>query len=150
MSVGHYCNRDVIVVAKNESVKEAVRLMRYHHVSDVVVVESLGATVTPVGILTDRDVVLEIIAQDVDVNTVRISDVMSYELITVREDTPILEALDLMRERAVRRLPVINAEGKLVGILTVDDVLELITEQLQGVVTLIARQNRAERSSRRS
>lgn len=149
MSVGHYCNRDVVVVAKNESVKEAVRLMRSYHVGDLVVVESLGATMKPIGILTDRDIVLEILAQDIDLNAVRISDVMTYELITVREDTAIRDALDIMRERAVRRLPVVNTENNLVGILTVDDVLELIAEQLQGVVTLIARQNKAERTSRR-
>jgi CBS domain-containing protein len=148
MSVGQYCNRDVVVVAKQEPVQEAIRLMRRHHVGDVVVVDSLGENVKPVGILTDRDIVLEILAQDIDMNTVRISDVMTYKLLTVTEDTSILDAIELMREKAVRRLPVVNASGFLVGIITVDDILEIITEQLHGIVSLVARQNKTEQVQR--
>ena len=144
MSAGEYCNRDVVVIDETESVREAITLMRTHHVGDVVVVEKKEDACKPLGILTDRDIVMEILAEGVDLDAVNIGDVMSYELETVGEDVKLLDAINVMRTKAVRRLPVVNAQGGLVGILAVDDILELISEQLSGLVGLIARQRNQE------
>ena len=144
MSAGEYCNRDVVVIDETESVREAITLMRAHHVGDVVVVEKKEDACKPLGILTDRDIVMEILAEGVDLDAVNIGDVMSYELETVGEDVKLLDAINVMRTKAVRRLPVVNAQGGLVGILAVDDILELISEQLSGLVGLIARQRNQE------
>ena len=70
MSVGEYCNRDVVVVARSESVREAINQMRRYHVGTVVVVEQQVTEPRPVGILTDRDIVMEIMAVDVDLDAV--------------------------------------------------------------------------------
>ena len=148
MSAGEYCNRDVVVIDETESVREAITLMRTHHVGDVVVVEKKEDACKPLGILTDRDIVMEILAEGVDLDAVNIGDVMSYELETVGEDVKLLDAINVMRTKAVRRLPVVNAQGGLVGILAVDDILELISEQLSGLVGLIARQRNQEISRR--
>ena len=148
MSAGEYCNRDVVVIDETESVREAITLMRTHHVGDVVVVEQKEDACKPLGILTDRDIVMEILAEGVDLDAVNIGDVMSYELETVGEDVELLDAINVMRTKAVRRLPVVNAQGGLVGILAVDDILELISEQLSGLVGLIARQRNQEISRR--
>jgi len=148
MSAGEYCNRDVVVIDETESVREAITLMRTHHVGDVVVVEKKEDACKPLGILTDRDIVMEILAEGVDLDAVNIGDVMSYELETVGEDVELLDAINVMRTKAVRRLPVVNAQGGLVGILAVDDILELISEQLSGLVGLIARQRNQEISRR--
>ena len=85
MSVGEYCNREVVIVSTNESVREAVNLMRHHHVGSVVVVDGKGDAVKPKGILTDRDVVVELLAEDVDLTAVNVGDVMSADLVTVDE-----------------------------------------------------------------
>jgi len=144
MSVGEYCNREVVIVDKTEPVREAVHLMRSHHVGDVVVVEKRGDLPVPVGILTDRDIVIEILAEGVDIDAVNIGDVMSFELVTVDDSMPLLDAINLMRTKGVRRLPVVDASGSLTGILTVDDILELVTEQLTGVVGLLLREQAQE------
>ena len=97
MSVGEYCNRDVVVIEKTESVREAINLMRKNHVGDVVVVEMQENASIPLGILTDRDIVVEILAEDVDLNTVNVGDVMSDQLVTINEDTKLLDAIKQMR-----------------------------------------------------
>ena len=140
MSVGEYCNRDVVVIEKTESVREAINLMRKNHVGDVVVVEMQENASIPLGILTDRDIVVEILAEDVDLNAVNVGDVMSDQLVTINEDTKLLDAIKQMRIKGVRRLPVVNELGELQGILSVDDLLELIVEQLSDVVALVSKE----------
>ena len=140
MSVGEYCNRDVVVIEKTKSVREAINLMRKNHVGDVVVVEMRESVSIPLGILTDRDIVVEILAEDVDLDAVNAGDVMSYQLVSVNEETKFLDAIKLMRIKGVRRLIVINEQGGLEGILSVDDVLELIVEQLSDVVALVSKE----------
>ena len=148
MSVGEMCNREVVVVGKGETVAEAVRLMRRHHVGDVVVVEVQGDVRLPVGMLTDRDIVIEILAEDVALNSVVVEDVMSFELLTAREDEEMLDVLDRMRSRGVRRVPIVNAAGGLVGILTVDDMLELMAEYLGDLTRLVKREREREARTR--
>lgn len=145
MTAGEYCNRNVVITTKDESVQEAINLMRSHHVGDVVVVEKQDGSPLPVGILTDRDIVLEILAEDVELDSVNIGDVMSYELHTVKEETKLLDCIKLMRDKGIRRLPVVDSEGGLAGMLTVDDVLELIAEQLTDIVSLFPKQQTQER-----
>jgi CBS domain-containing protein len=148
MSAGEYCNREVVVIDKTESVREAITLMRTHHVGDVVVVDEKDAARKPLGILTDRDIVMEILAEGVDLEAVNVGDVMSYELETVGEDLKLLDAIKVMSVKGIRRLPVVGAQGNLIGILTVDDILELISEQLSDLVGLIGKE-RVQESKRR-
>lgn len=140
MTAGQYCNREVIVVEPQESVRTAVELMRIHHVGDVVVVERSGDIAKPMGILTDRDIVIEILAKDADLTKLAVGDVMSDELQVVDENLQLLDAIKEMRSKGIRRLPVVDGQGDLVGILTVDDVLGLVSEQLTDIVGLIARE----------
>jgi CBS domain-containing protein len=144
MTAGEYCNREVVIVEKSESIREAIRLMRAHHVGDVVVVSRTNGSPDPVGILTDRDIVLEILAEDVDLDAVNIGDVMSFELTTIRSEVALLDTIKVMREQGVRRIPVVAPDGSLVGILTLDDILEVIAEQLTDIIGLIARERSEE------
>lgn len=148
MSVGEYCNREVVVVERAESVREAVHLMRQHHVGSVVVVEKRGEAAQPAGILTDRDIVIEVLAEDVDPDKVNIGDIMSTDPVTVEESATLLDALEAMRKQGVRRLLVVNAKGMLLGMLAVDDLLELLGEQLSALVELIRTEQKHERSLR--
>lgn len=140
MSAGEYCNRDVVVIDKTESVREAINLMRKNHVGDVVVVEMRENASIPLGILTDRDIVVEILEEDVDLDAVNVGDVMSEQLVTVYEETKLLDAIKQMRIKGVRRLPVINEQGELQGILSADDILELVVEQLSDIVGLVSKE----------
>lgn len=145
MSVGEICCRSVTVVQADESVMSAARLMREHHVGDVVVVEKIDAGDKPVGILTDRDIVLELVAKDIDIKQVNVGDAMSCELFTLPEKMDLCEAVGEMRSRAVRRAPVVNEHGLLVGILSVDDILSMLAEQLKDLGSLVAKGRRRER-----
>lgn len=148
MLVSEYCNRDVVIVDKECSVREAARLMRTQHVGDLVVVEERDGKRIPVGIVTDRDIVLEVIAKDVDLKSVAIGDVMSFELTTASEDDEVLETVKLMRAKGVRRVPVVGKQGALIGILAVDDLIELLQEVVADIGGLIVREQKREKTKR--
>ncbi len=148
MSAGEYCTRDVVNVEKTESVREAIRLMCDHQAGDAVVVERKNDSPVPIGILTDRDIVMEVLAKDVDMQSVTVGEVMSYELVTVTEDAKHLDALKLMRSKGVRRLFVVNNQGELEGLLSVDDIIELIAEQMNDITALITNEIQHEKKLR--
>ena len=85
MSIGEFCTREVVIAERDTGIVELTQLMRKHHVGDVVVVEKKGDLAVPVGIITDRDIVVELIAGEVDLDSVTTGDVMSPELITAGE-----------------------------------------------------------------
>lgn len=145
MSVGKVCSRIVTVVRREESVMAAARLMREQHVGNVVVVEPEGEANRPVGILTDRDIVVELVAKELDLNVVTVGDAMSFELFTLREDMDLLEAMGEMRSHAVRRAPVVNDRGMLVGIISIDDVLGVLAELLKELSCLVNKEQRREK-----
>lgn len=143
MSVGELCNREVVIACPEENLLEAARLMRRYHVGDLIVVEGAGGKV-PVGILTDRDIVVEVVAQEVDPANVSVADVMSQPLFSVREGDELTGTVERMRHLGVRRAPVVDASGTLVGILTLDDVLEELAELLANLVSLTGRERKRE------
>lgn len=140
MNAGELCNRSVVIAARDLPVQKAAELMRTYHVGCVVVVEEGALGARPLGILTDRDIVLAVVAKEVDARSLRVSEVMSADLLVVREGDSILEALPRMRNRGIRRVPVVDAAGSLVGILAVDDMLEAVAEQLDEIVHAIGRE----------
>ena len=149
MPLSEICNREVIVVQRDDTGIEAAKLMRQHHVGDVVVVEDRGDVRVPVGIVTDRDLVVEIMAPELDQMVITAGDIMAPELATVKENIGLFEAIQYMRAKGVRRLPVVNLSGGLVGILTLDDLLELLAEELLALAKLVAREQKKETTSRR-
>lgn len=148
MGLSEICNRSVVVTAGKTSVQEASRLMREHHVGSLVVVEDTSRGRRPVGIVTDRDVVIEVVAAGVDPATVTVGEIMGPELVTAREADEPWDTIRVMRERGVRRIPVVGDDGLLVGIVTVDDLLEILAEQLDGLAKVISAEQRREARSR--
>ena len=148
MAVGEICNRNVIILQRDDTILEAARLMRQHHVGDVVVVEERGATRVPVGIITDRDLVVEIMATELDQTVITVGDIMVEELATVKESTGVFETIQYMRSKAVRRLPIVDENGALVGILALDDLLELLSEELLAITKLVRNQREKETKRR--
>ena len=149
MTVGKVCNREVVFIHREASVPEAARLMREYHVGDIVVVKETTGKRVPVGIVTDRDIVLEVIAAGVNVNDVSVGDIMSNGLVTARENDSVLDTIKIMRAKGIRRLPVINDDNELSGILSVDDLIDLMSEQIADLAKLIAREQKHEQEKRR-
>ena len=149
MPIGEICNRDVIIAKRDITVLDAARLMRQHHVGNVVIVEDRGSVRVPVGIVTDRDLVVEIMAPELDQTAITVGDIMAPGLVTVKENTGVFEAIQYMRTKGVRRLPVVYESGGLVGILTLDDLLELLAEELLSLAKLVRQEQKKETMSRR-
>jgi len=137
MSVGRICLREVHLADGAESVADAARRMRDRGVGTLVVVDEAGK---PVGLLTDRDITLRVVASGGDPQATSVGDVMTERPKTVHENTPIESALALMRSGAFRRLPVVDDRGVVVGIVSIDDVLGLLAEELALIGGLFARQ----------
>lgn len=133
MSIGEICVREVVIAKARDSVHKAAQLMRDFSVRTVVVTKGRH----PVGILTDRDITVRVVAEGKDPQKTSIKEVMSARLITVRESASVGDGIRIMRGRGVRRLPVIDAEGKLIGIVTLDDLLDLIAEEMSALAALI-------------
>lgn len=148
MSIGEICNREVIIANKENSIFEAAQLMREHHVGDVVVVEQRGEQRVPVGILTDRDIVIEIVAKAVDAQSVTVGEAMSSDLLTAEEGDQLTDLIQQMQGKGVRRVPIVNSSGGLVGIVTVDDLIDLMADQLTSLVGLIQREEHREEHRR--
>ncbi|MGB9130599.1 MAG: CBS domain-containing protein [Thiobacillus sp.] len=148
MAVGEICNRDVVIAEKALSVVDAAQLMRTHHVGDLVVVEEKAGRRHPVGIVTDRDIVVEVVAAGVDPDALKVGDIMGPEVATVRESEGLFEALHYMRGKGVRRMPVVDHEGVLVGILTLDDLLSLLAEELTELAKLVSHERQREAAVR--
>jgi CBS domain-containing protein len=146
MLVGKNCRRDVVTIAKTQSVVEAARQMRQHHVGDLVVVDDGGA---PVGLLTDRDLVVGVLAREADrIAQLLVGDVLTEEVLLAREGDDVSEVLRHMQHKRVRRVPVVDARGVLVGILTLDDILGLVSGDLASVALLVKSQGLHEHERR--
>ena len=149
MPVGEICTREVTVMRRDETVMEAAKLMRQHHVGSILVVEDRNGVQIPVGIVTDRDLVVEVMAPELDHRVITVGDIMTQELFTVKDSVDTFEAIQYMRSKTVRRLPVVDEAGGLVGILTLDDVLELLAEEMLDLSKLVGYERKKEMRHRR-
>jgi CBS domain-containing protein len=150
MAVGELCSREVVFVGPNESCALAARLMREQHVGSLVVVREEGARRVPAGIVTDRDLAVGVMALGLDPEKTLVEAVMPPQLEVVREGEGVGRAIALMRAKGVRRLPVVDDAGALVGVLAADDLIELFGEELAGLAEMIGKGPRRERAQRRA
>jgi len=144
MLVRDVVNRNVTTVSPDATLAQCARRMRDDHVGSVVVIENNR----PLGVVTDRDIVLEAVAQSIDATTVTAREVIARSLASVAEDEDIVDALAHMREHGVRRLPVIGAGGGLAGIVALDDLLAVLAEQFTAAVDVYAAERTREGETR--
>jgi CBS domain-containing protein len=150
MTIGEFCNREVVYALRETTVVEAAKLMRSHHVGSLVVVDQIGTGKRkPVGIVTDRDILVEVTATGLDPKTITAEDIMSSQLATVREEDTVEQTMEMMRFKGVRRLPVVDRDGGLAGIVTIDDLLELVAENLVELTRIISREQAEEARGRK-
>ena len=125
----------VAVITPEKSIRESARQMRVEHVGSLVVVDQDGK---PIGMLTDRDITIEGVARGVDVDQTTVRDLMTAPVVTATESEGMVTALARMREFGIRRLPIIDSEGKLVGVVTNSNLIKELSELLDGLVRNIS------------
>jgi CBS domain-containing protein len=155
MSIGKICHRPVATISSEATVAEAAKLMREHHIGDVIVLgqhthhANPQPTERPVGILTDRDITVATIALSIPVEGMRVSDILLPTLVTAYESESIFVAIERMKENGIRRLPIVNEREELVGIVTADDLLSLLADELKSLSAIKDTQKHREETTRR-
>jgi CBS domain-containing protein len=150
MRVGDICSRNAVTVREFDDLTAAAQLMRQQHIGYLVVIEPRvdERSATPVGVITDRDIVVGVVARQADPRSLRVGDVMTRQPVLATEDGSVSAALHHMREIGVRRVPVVDRGGALVGVLSLDDVLDSLAEELTEVASSIRRELKVERALR--
>jgi CBS domain-containing protein len=148
MRVGDICIRKVIHVRADESVRQAANTMRRRHVGSLVVVEQREAQLVPVGMITDRDIVIQVVAAGIDSEKTTVGDVMSRQVETCTENEYLFDAIQIMRQRGVRRLPVLDSQGGLIGVITVDDIYGAVGNHMSELTRTLTREQAKEAETR--
>ena len=133
MTIGSICTHRVITVDRAIDIAAAASVMRDNHIGYLIVTDALSGGSAPVGVITDRDIVVRVLAKDVDPHTLTVGDVMTPEPLTAAEDDGIGETLHRMRRLGARRVPVVGARGQVSGVLSIDDVVDHLVSQLSDV-----------------
>lgn len=149
MQVGEICTRDVVCANAETTIGAAAKLMRQYHIGDLIVTREDEGRRIPLGIVTDRDIVLGVVAPALSASTLTVGDVMGAELITAKETDDVFDAMQRMRNMGVRRIPIVREDGDLAGILSIDDIIEILAEEMTQLARLISREQMHERETRR-
>jgi CBS domain-containing protein len=137
MSVGRICTRYVDLADAEETIQAAAQRLHERKVGTLVILDRANK---PIGILTDRDLVIRAVAQGKDPRQTHVGDVMTRNPTTISDATPIEQALSLMRSGSFRRLPVTGRDGALIGLVGLDDILSLLAEEFTEVGALVEKQ----------
>lgn len=151
MNVGHICKHKVITAREHDELVGTAQLMRSEHIGYIIVVDpdpTLRDAVIPVGVLTDRDIIVSVVARETDPHTLRVEDVMTRHPMVVQESSSVGWAVREMRRMGVRRMPVVDLAGHLVGVLSLDDVLDALAAELLDVAGSIRNERRIESETR--
>ncbi|MCD2517672.1 CBS domain-containing protein [Massilia sp. G4R7] len=148
MHIGQICTSQATHCTRDETVQGAALLMRRQHVGDVIVVDRFDGASVPVGILTDRDIVVSVIAPGLDPASLQVGDIMSEDLLTARDSDDVYETIEKMRLRGIRRVPVVDGSGSLAGIVSADDLLEFLAEEMGELSRISPWQQAHERRAR--
>jgi len=133
MSLNRVCRKDVVTVSPHTNLLEVARLLRSQHVGSVVVVEEHR----PVGILTDRDIIVKVVAEEKDPKAIQAYEIMTTNPALVNINLDPLDATRIMRDRGLRRLPVVDENRHLLGIMTLDDVLGLLGRETENLAEAV-------------
>ncbi len=151
MKLKNVCTLDVVCCKSQSSIFEAARLMREHHVGNLVVVEADEdeGNALPVGIITDRDIVVEVVSRSRDPQATTVASVMSTPVVVADESEDVTEAVERMQAHGVRRIVITGAHGALAGIFTMDDLLRLNAEQAAAPLAVMTKEQKREHRDRR-
>jgi len=148
MPITKFCVRDVVCNSRDTPIVDAAALMRHRHVGNVIVVDQIGDKRVPIGIVTDRDIVVEVVAAGLDPKLIKLGDLVLAPLTTIGEGAGYAETVRLMSVKGIRRMPVVDAAGGLIGIITLDDMLHQLAAPLAALSELAGRGRRYETLTR--
>jgi CBS domain-containing protein len=144
MNVGQHCKRAVISTPNSSDVVQIAQLMRAEHVGFVIVYREGDDQRRPIGVVTDRDLVLQVLAKDSDAHALTVDDIMTRQPLVANETDDLTDALQAMRFAGIRRVPVVDDRGALVGILAIDDAVDLVTGLLCNIAGSIRNEQQHE------
>lgn len=145
------CTLDVVCCEPQTLVRDAARLMRSKHVGDLVVVNSLRDERIPLGVVTDRDLTIEVLGEGRDATTTVLADLVRQPVVIANEEEDSSKVIERMRANGVRRVPVVDRTGATVGIITLDDLLRVFVDEARALLDVMAiGQNHEQRARRES
>lgn len=134
MSLGNLCRKDVVTVKPGTLVKEVTKLMEEKNIGSVIITDDKEMF----GIITDRDIALGIVNKNLNPQQTTVDELMTHNFVLVlREDIGLFEALEQVKKSAVRRFPVVGIDGNLKGIITIDDIITLLSKEMADVASII-------------
>ena len=148
MAVGSICTRRIITVDVGVDVAAAAQVMRENKIGYLLVTDKASGNRAPVGVITDRDIVVKVLAKDVNPHALTVGDVMTREPLVATEDDGISETLHRMRKLGVRRVPVIDARGQIAGVLSIDDAIDHLVAQLSDLAKAAHNEPQAKQRAR--
>lgn len=148
MRVAKCCKREVVVASPRDDLAHAAQIMRDKHVGFLVVVETKGDRHVPIGVVTDRDIVLQVIAREVAPRSVVVGGVMTRGLVLAKESDDAEDVVKRMESAGIRRMPVVNERGCLTGVIAIDDAIGMLSKMLVGITGAVRREQRLERELR--
>ncbi len=149
MPVAESCTTDVVCCRPQASALEAARLMREKHVGDVVVVSDPHSERVPLGVVTDRDLAIEVLGHGRDAAATTLASLMQTPVVVARDSEDTRAVIERMHAHGVRRIPVVDARGVLRGIVTLDDLLRTLLSDMQLLLEAETRAQRHEQTARR-
>ena len=149
MTIGALCTRNVATAPRDMTAVAAAQLMRKRHVGDVIVTDTIKGKPVPAGVITDRDIVISVVAPHLDPAVFTVGDMLLRPAITCRETDDVASCLESMRANAIRRMPVVDKKGSLVGVISADDLVRFLAGEFASVAKLIAREQAVERKTRK-
>ena len=149
MSIAEFCNRDVVCATRDTTILEAANLMRRHHVGDIIIVDEDADRRWPIGIVTDRDIVVDVVAAGLDPRLAKLADLMLEPLTILEQHASVAQTVSTMAQKGVRRVPVVDVQGALLGIVTLDDLLAHLAPPLANLGELVAHTRQREMEKRK-
>lgn len=129
MPISDLCSRNPVTIQSKESLREAADLMKKKHVGTIIVTEGDR----PVGVVTDRDLVIKVIAEGKSIDSCLVKDVMTSKLVSAKKGIGVYEAIELMQKNGVRRLIVVDESDKLCGLISTDDLVQMLGQEITGI-----------------
>jgi len=149
MLLGEICTPEVVCCRSETHVLDAARIMRQKHVGDLIVVDDPDGDQTPLGVVTDRDIVVEVLGRELDAAKVAVREIMRTPAVIASDTEDPAEALERMKTHGVRRIPVMGQNRKLVGVVSLDDILRKLAGDAAAIADVIDREQNNEQRRRR-
>lgn len=149
MLLKEICTPDVVHCTPETTALGLARLMRERHVGDVVVVEDAENDQTPIGVVTDRDLVVEVLGRERDPARVSAREIMRKPVVIARTSEDTAQAIERMKAHGVRRIPVMDEQRRLAGIVCLDDLLKQLAAEAGALVEIVSREQDREHRNRR-